>query len=103
MRNSTTQNISEVLQRSTLTRIVERANELNQLNQKIQSLFPAQYQGLYRVMNLSNNVLTLAVQNATVRQGLYLQQADLLMRVREALPEVCALQFKVSPDFKTVA
>lgn len=103
MRNSTTQNISEVLQRSSLSRIVERANELNQLNQQIQSLFPAQYRGLYRVINLSDNVLTLAVQNATVRQGLYLQQADLLMRVREMLPEVRALQFKVSPDFKAMA
>ncbi|WGE32975.1 DciA family protein [Actinobacillus genomosp. 1] len=100
MKNSTIQNITEVLQNSSLSRIVQRANELNLLNQKIQNLLPKQYRGLYRIVNLVDNCLIFEVQNATIRQGLLLQRTLLLELIRLDFPTVTELQFKVSPSFK---
>ena len=100
MKNSTIQNITEVLQNSSLSRIVQRANELNLLNQKIQNLLPKQYRGLYRIVNLVDNCLIFEVQNATIRQGLLLQRTLLLELIRLDFPTVTELQFKVRPSFK---
>ncbi len=100
MKNSTIQNITEVLQNSSLSHIVQRANELNLLNQKIQNLLPKQYRGLYRIVNLVDNCLIFEVQNATIRQGLLLQRTLLLELIRLDFPTVTELQFKVSPSFK---
>ena len=100
MKNSTRKNITEVLQNSSLSRIVQRANELNLLNQKIQNLLPKQYRGLYRIVNLVDNCLIFEVQNATIRQGLLLQRTLLLELIRLDFPTVTELQFKVSPSFK---
>lgn len=102
MKNSTTKNIHEILQNSSLTKIIQRANELNELNRKIQQLLPEQYRGLYRILNLSDNLLTFEVQNATIRQGLLLQQTSLLKLIQTDFPQVTELQFKVNPNFKSV-
>lgn len=102
MKNSTTKNIHEILQNSSLTKIVQRANELNELNRKIQQLLPEQYRELYRILNLSDNLLTFEVQNATIRQGLLLQQMSLLKLIQTDFPQVTELQFKVNPNFKSV-
>lgn len=102
MKNSATKNIHEILQNSSLTKIVQRANELNELNRKIQQLLPKQYHGLYRILNLSDNLLTFEVQNATIRQGLLLQQTYLLKLIQTDFPQVTELQFKVNPNFKSV-
>lgn len=102
MKNSAAKNIYEILQNSSLTKIVQRANELNALNQKIQCLLPEQYRKLYRILNLSDNLLTFEVQNATIRQGLLLQQTYLLKLIQTDFPQVTELQFKVNPNFKSV-
>ncbi|KMK52425.1 hypothetical protein RO21_00815 [[Actinobacillus] muris] len=102
MKKNTTRNIGELLQNSSLAKIVQRANELNMLNHNIQQLLPSQYRGLYRIVNLYDNLLVFEVQNATVRQGLLLQQAHLLKCIQTDLPQVSELQFKVNPDFKPV-
>lgn len=102
MKNSTTKNIHEILKNSSLTKIVQRANELNELNRKIQQLLPEQYRELYRILNLSDNLLTFEVQNATIRQGLLLQQTSLLKLIQTDFPQVTELQFKVNPNFKSV-
>ena len=57
MKNQSIKNITDILQNSSLTKIVQRANELNDLNQKIQKLLPNQYRGLYRIVNLVDNQL----------------------------------------------
>ena len=103
MKNSTIQNITEILQNSSLTHIVQRANELNRLHRKIQDLLPARYRGLYRIVNLVDNQLIFEVQNATVRQGLQLQSSHLLELIHADLPEVTGLQFKVNPNFRYVS
>ncbi|MDD0823636.1 DciA family protein [Mannheimia sp. AT1] len=100
MKNSAPKNINDILQNSTLTRIVEKANVINDLNQKVQKILPESFRGLYRVANLVDNQLIINVQSATVRQGLILQQARLLEQIQADLPEVIRLEFKVNPSFK---
>lgn len=100
MKNSSIKNISEVLENSSLSRIVQRVNELNLLNQKVQKLLPETFRGLYRIINLVDNQLIFEVQNATVRQGLQLQHFNLLKLIQTDFPEVTQLQFKVNPNFK---
>lgn len=102
MKNSPTKNITDILQNSSLNRIVQRANALNELNRKIQILLPKQYCRLYRILNLSDNLLTFEVQNATVRHGLQLQQAELLKWIQTDFPQVEKLYFKVNPNFKPI-
>ncbi|WGE64246.1 DciA family protein [Actinobacillus equuli subsp. haemolyticus] len=102
MKNSAIKNITEVLQNSSLSRIVQRANQLNDLHQKVQKLLPEQYRGLYRIVNLVDNQLVFEVQNATVRQGLQLQSSHLLRLIHSDFPNVTELQFKVNPSFKHI-
>lgn len=98
MKNSAPRNINEILQNSTLTRIVEKANFINDLNQKVQKILPESFRGLYRVVNLVDNQLIINVQNATIRQGLIFQQAILLQKIQADLPEITELEFRVNPN-----
>ncbi|MFA9488218.1 MULTISPECIES: DciA family protein [unclassified Mannheimia] len=100
MKNSAPKKINDILQNSTLSRIVEKANFVNDLNQKIQKILPESYRGLYRVANLVDNQLIINVQSATVRQGLLLQQASLLVQIQTELPQITQLEFKVNPSVK---
>ncbi|AUI65298.1 MULTISPECIES: DciA family protein [Glaesserella] len=102
MKNSSIKHIHDILQNSNLIKIVQQANELNELNQKIQQLLPEQYRRLYRIRNLSDNLLTFEVQSATIRQGLLLQQSYLLKLIQTDFPQVTVLQFQVNPSFKSV-
>ncbi|HDL5208651.1 TPA: DUF721 domain-containing protein, partial [Mannheimia haemolytica] len=90
--------INDILQNSSLSRIVEKANFINDLNQKIQKRWPESYRGLYRVVNLVDNQLIVSVKNATVRQGLILQQNMLLKQIQTDLPEITQLEFRVNPS-----
>ncbi|STY64348.1 Uncharacterised protein [Mannheimia haemolytica] len=53
---------------------------------------------LYRVVNLVDNQLIVSVKNATVRQGLILQQNMLLKQIQTDLPEITQLEFRVNPS-----
>lgn len=100
MKKQTTQNICEILQNSTLARIVEQANELNRLNDKIQQLLPNLYRGLYRIRNLSDNQLVFDVPNAAVRQGLLMQKSVLLHLIQQEYPQINEFEIRVNPDFR---
>lgn len=99
MKIQTTQNICEILQNSALARIVERANELNRLNDKIQQILPNLYRGLYRIRNLSDNSLVFEVQNSAVRHGLLMQKAILLRLIQQEYPHINELEIRVNPSF----
>ena len=83
-----------------MAKIVQRANQLNELNEKIQSLLPVQFRKLYRIVNLVENRLIIEVPNATISQGLQLQQMQLLTMIQTVYPEVNECVFKINPDFK---
>lgn len=99
MKNRSMQNIVEVLQNSRLRQIVERANRLNELNDKVKKCLPSAYRHLIRITNLQDHCLMFEVQNATVRQGLQLQQTALLALIQTEFPQVTQLQFKINPNF----
>ncbi|OOH90556.1 hypothetical protein BMT54_04570 [Pasteurellaceae bacterium 15-036681] len=99
MKKNTTKNILEVLENSGLSRIVKQANRLSYLNSSIKQILPTQYQDLYRIVNLYDNLLVIDVQNAVVRQGLLLQQQYLLQLIQRDFPKITALEIKVNPDF----
>ncbi len=94
-------NIAQVLQNSTLSKIVQRANELNDLNQKIHEILPKEFANLYRIRNLVDNQLVFEVPNAIVKQGLELRQRQLLEWIKQDFPEIDACIFKVNPSFKS--
>lgn len=100
MKNHAIKNISEILENSSLAKIVQRANQLNELNEKIQSLLPVQFRKLYRIVNLSENRLIIEVPNATISQGLQLQQMQFLSIIQTVYPQVSECVFKINPDFK---
>ena len=88
MKNYAIKNITEILENSSLIKIVQRANQLNELNEKIQSLLPAQFRKLYRIVNLVENQLIIEVPNATISQGLQMQQTQLLPIIQKVSPQI---------------
>lgn len=102
MKNPAMQNIVEVLQSSQLTMIVEQANRLNMLNDKVKNCLPSAYRNLFRITNLINDSLFFDVQNATVWQGLLLQQTELLALIQTEFPQVSQLKFKINPNFRPI-
>lgn len=99
MKNPTVKNIKEILQNSTLSQIVKKANLIAELNEKISQILPKHYLGLYRIINLQDNSLVLEVQNGTISQGLRFQQAHLLALIQAHYPEITQLEFKIQPNF----
>lgn len=95
-------NISEILQNSSLIKIVERSNQINLINQKIQQKLPSQYQNFYRIVNLYDSLLIIEVPNASIRQGFLLQQSLLLKLIQSDFPNITRLEFKLNPEFKYI-
>ncbi|MGX2950297.1 DUF721 domain-containing protein [Ursidibacter sp. B-7004-1] len=95
-------NITDILENSSLAKLVQRSNEINLLNFKIQQILPAQYRNLYRIINLYDNLLIIEVQNATIRQGFLLQQSMLLDLIQTDFPHITQLELKLNPNFKSV-
>ncbi|AAP96541.1 hypothetical protein A6046_06200 [[Haemophilus] ducreyi] len=101
MKNNTIKNISDILESSSLSRIVLRANELNSIDKKLQHLLPTEYLGCYRLINLVNNQLVFEVQNATVYRSLQLNQLQLLKLIQCQFPDILQLKFKINPNFQS--
>lgn len=99
MRN-TTKNITEVLQNSTFSRLVRRANQLNALNAQIQHQLPPLFQGRCKAVKLEENRLFLEVPSAVIRQAVLLQQAVVLQAIQAEFSQVNELEIRVNPDFK---
>lgn len=102
MPQSKVKDISKILQSSSLGKIVQRSALLYELNQKMPKLLPEKYRGLYRVANLVDNLLKFDVKNATIRQGLLLQQPMLLTAIQQDYPQITQLEFRVSPSFSAL-
>lgn len=101
MKKSTTKNIADILKNTSLNQIITKANSINDLNYKIRQRLPEQYRGLYRIANLVDNTLIIDVQNATIKQGLQLQQKQLLDLIQLDFPDINELSFRVNPNFKS--
>ena len=95
---SKTLNINQIIENSSFSQLMQKGLQINELNSQLQRIFPAQFQGLYRVANLQQNCLSIEVANATVRQSLLFQQAQLLAKVRQIQPEVQQFKFYINPN-----
>ncbi|MFZ7136259.1 DciA family protein [Avibacterium avium] len=97
MRYSKPTNVQDVLENSSLGKIMQKGILLQQLNEQVERLFPNQFKGFYRVANLSETTLVIEVANAMVRQSLLFKEKDLLAKVQDLNPQIQQLQFKVNP------
>ena len=91
-------NIKDLLETSDLSKIMQKGLFLNQLNQQLQQIFPAQCKGLYRLANFTQDSLIIEVTNAVVRQSLLFKQQDLLNLIQKDYPEIIKLTFKINPE-----
>lgn len=98
MRRQKMINIKDLLETSDLAQIMRKGLFLNELNQQLQNIFPEQFGGLFRVVNIRHDSLNIEVAHASVRQGLLFRQNDLLEQIRQYFPEIKKLHFKVNPN-----
>lgn len=98
MRYEKTVNVCELIENSSLAKIMKKGLFLNELNIRLQRLFPAQYQGLYQVADLNENELIFEVANAMVRQALLFRQQELLDLVHRDYPTITKLKFSINPE-----
>lgn len=99
MKKTTLKGIDQILANSILTRIVERVNGLDELNQNIQQIIPKEYSGLYRITNLTDNSLKFDVRDGTTRSGFLLKKTEFLRLIQEKYPEITELEFNINPKF----
>ncbi|MFQ1047451.1 DciA family protein [Avibacterium paragallinarum] len=97
MRYSKPTNVQDVLENSSLGKIMQKGILLQQLNEQLERLFPSQFKGVYRVANIAENSLVIEVANAMVRQGLLFKQQELLAQIQQFQPQIQQLNFKVNP------
>lgn len=95
-------NIIDVLENSSLSKIVQKTNEINTLNEQLKYQLPEQFKPLFRVTNIHHDAVTIDVKNASVRQGFLLQRAFLLKLVQAEFPHITQLELRVNPDFKPI-
>ncbi|MDU8925540.1 DciA family protein [Pasteurellaceae bacterium LIM206] len=98
MRKNKTQNIKELIEGSHLAQIMQKGLFLNNLNQQLQSRFPPQFKGLYRLANMHEDSLNIEVASAVVRQGFLFRQQELLRLIQQDYPEITRLNFKINPQ-----
>ena len=97
MRHQKALNIKTLLETSDLAQVMRKGLALNELNQQYQTRIPKQFKGLFRVANFTQDKLIIETANATIRQALLFQQAELLALIQEMQPEISKLNIKVSP------
>lgn len=92
-------NIKNVIDNSSITKIMQHARFLAQLNQQLQQLFPPHFQQQFRIANIQANQLCLEVKSATVRQALLFRQRELLKLVQQDYPNINQLSIRINPIF----
>ncbi|WP_373099128.1 MULTISPECIES: DciA family protein [Pasteurellaceae] len=91
-------NVQEVLTHSGLARIMQQGLRVHHLNERIQTLFPRQFKGLYRAAQMENDKLFIETANAMVRQGLLFREQELLALIKPDYPQIRQLIFKINPE-----
>jgi len=91
-------NIKDLLETSTLADVMKKGLFLNELNNQIKALFPAQFSGLYHIVNFDETSLNIDVASAVVRQGFLFRQQELLSLIQQQHPEIRRLNFRINPQ-----
>lgn len=95
-------NINQVIEDSSFSKLMQKGLMINDLNTQLQRIFPVQFQGLYRVANVENGILSIEVMNAVVRQGVMFYQGQLLAVAQSIMPEIKELIFYVNPTLNNL-
>ncbi|OOF59513.1 DciA family protein [Rodentibacter myodis] len=95
-------NIAEVMEQSSFAKMMKKGLAIHELNQKFNRTFPPEFQGLFHLGSVNNNVLFIEVANAIVRQGILFRQAELLKILQEDYPQVEKLEVKINPEFRKI-
>ncbi|MFC0322599.1 DciA family protein [Gallibacterium melopsittaci] len=98
VRNQKVLNVNDVLQRSSLSALIDRHNQLQQFYQDIEKIIPAQFQGKIRVATLTENHILFHVANGMIYQSLCFQQTQLLAKIQQHYPKIQSIEFKVIPS-----
>ncbi|MBE2897649.1 DUF721 domain-containing protein [Pasteurellaceae bacterium TAE3-ERU1] len=96
MKRNHTKNITAILAHSTLGKIAQHASAINAINAELQKSLPAQWQGVFRVIQFREGVLCCEVQSAVVRQALLFQQGQILALAQRHL-QVERIEFQLNP------
>ncbi|MFC0308985.1 DciA family protein [Gallibacterium trehalosifermentans] len=91
-------NVNDVLQRSSLSALIERHNQLQQFYFDIEKLIPAQFQGKIRLAEQNKDTLLFHVANGMIYQSLRFQQRQLLSQIQQKYPNIQKIEFKVIPS-----
>ncbi|WP_301098906.1 DUF721 domain-containing protein [Otariodibacter sp.] len=102
MKIQSVKNIIDILENSSLSKIVQKSNQINTLNEHLKYQLPEQYKPLFRVTNIHHKSVTIDVKNASVHQGFLLQRAFLLKLIQTEFPHITQLELRVNPDFKSI-
>lgn len=90
-------NIVDVMDDSPLGKLLKKGLALQELNDKFNRTFPAEFRGLFRVVGLNGNSLSIDTANAIVRQGILFREQALLALIQQTHPEVVKLTVWVNP------
>lgn len=94
-----TMNVLDVMQSSPLAKILQKSAFIHELNERLSGLFPAGFQGQFRLGQISEQALFIEVSNAMVRQGLLFREKEILALIQPHYPEVSQLNIRINPDF----
>lgn len=98
VRNQKVMNVNDILQRSSLSSLLDRHHQLQQFYHDIEQLIPSAFQGKIRLAQLQNDTVLFHVANGSIYQSLLFQQAQLLAKIQTQYPNIQHLEFKVIPS-----
>ena len=94
-------NIVDVLEGSQFAKIMQKGLQINETNEKLRPLFPAELLPFLRFGNISNQTLFIEAANAMVRQSILFQQACLLTQKQTYYPDIQRFEIKINPNFQS--
>lgn len=97
MQKQKTVNIKQILDNDNFAHLMKKGLLLYNLNMHLQQHFPAEFKGLFQVVNMHNENIIIDVKNAGIRQALLFRQAELLQVTQQYSAEIKGLQFNVNP------
>ncbi|QLB13415.1 uncharacterized protein DUF721 [Bisgaardia hudsonensis] len=101
MRYSKPKNINQIIEKTTFSQIIKKSAFINELNEKIQFLFPKEFKGYYRVLEIEQHNILFEVANAMVRQAFLFNQKKLLELINKEYPEIKEIKFSINPELNS--
>lgn len=92
-------NITEIMEKSPIAKMLAQAETLNRLNDTLQESLPKTFKGYFKVSNLRDNILVLEVGSAVVKQGFKLREKQILAIIQQLDNTITELEIVINPNF----